>query len=173
MGTFKQREDYLKSLCQQHDLVAHDAIKPDGDGKRNSFFRLNDEEELVAGSVNDIDFPCVCHLLLEGRIKDKDNALIDIRHSFKNGWVFLSHVETPEDSGSTSDAVQAAYDESFGIMEDFIKMMKDDFETNGSCGAFTDINFNEMNYVPVGPVITNEYGWILYFNNEQKATRII
>jgi len=45
MGTFKTKEDYLKALCVAHPTVAHGTVV---DGiTRNSFFRLNNDEEIL------------------------------------------------------------------------------------------------------------------------------
>lgn len=172
MGTFKNREDYLKGLCIAHPLVLHE--QPRGDGtNRNSFFRYNSEEELSTASFENIDYPCVGHFLLEGNLRDESNAYYSIKHQFKNGWIFLHKADVMvEGAAGVTDEVQNAYDIAFGVMEDFIKTMKDDFEANGSCGAFDDLPINSMNYVSTGPWLQNLYGWILYFDTEIKATRI-
>ncbi len=172
MGTFKDRENYLKGLCIAHSTVAHTAARADGT-LRKSFFRLNDEEELATASFQNIDYPCVGHLLLEGSIKDVDNALADIRHSFRNAWVFLQKTINPTDATGITDEIQDAYDEAFAIMEDFIKSMKTDWLDNEKCGVFDQLDLNRMNYVATGPYLQGLYGWILYFDNEQKATRIL
>ncbi len=171
MGVFKDREDYLKGLCQAHPTVAHNQII---DGvKRNSFFRINNEEEIITATFQKISYPAVGYIAIEGRITDKDNAMEDIRHVFKNQWLFITHLDriTIDENGYT-DRIQLAYDITFTIMEDFIKAMKDDYETNGSCGAFQSFDLNQINYVQRGPIIQDEYGWLLYFNDEIKALNI-
>ena len=172
MGTFADRENYLEQLCIDHPDVAHQGPR-EGGGQRNSFFRINDEEELIAATINNIDHPCVCNLSIQPKLTDKDNALSDMRWVWNNAWAFLDHVENPSTEDTMPDAVQAAYDSTFTIMEDFIRSMKEDWEENDRCGAFEQINFNTFNAVQIGPTVQNEYGWILYFDNEQKATRII
>lgn len=173
MGTFKDREDDLKQRCIDHPQVAHDQPRSDSDETtRNSFFRLNDEEELLAGTRNNIDYPAVCNMLMEVKLFDKDKALTQMRWIWQNQWAFLQHVENPSSTDTVPDAVQDAYDSTFAVAEDFIKTMKDDWEKNGSCGAFDQIDFNQFSLVPIGPTMAKEYGWMLYFTNEQKATRI-
>lgn len=169
MGTFKTKENYLKQLCIDHPDVAHGAVV---DGViRNSFFRLNNDEELIAATITNISYPAVGYISLRGRLKDIDNALIDIRHNFSNAWLFIQHVNMI--NSSFTDSIQECYDQTFSIMEDFIKMMKDDFEANGHCGAFEKFDLNKINYEMAGPILENEYGWYLYFDDEQKANRIL
>jgi len=106
-------------------------------------------------------------------LKDFDNSLIDIRHIFSNSWLFIQHVSMVTLTNGYTDTIQTCYDQTFAIMEDFIKSMKDDYEANGHCGAFEDFDLNKINYEMIGPVLENEYGWQLFFEDEQKATRII
>jgi hypothetical protein len=167
MGTFKDRENYLKQLCTAHPIVLHDV------SNRKSYFRLNNEEELASGTVNGIDYPCVANTNLTGRIRDKNSDTTILNHVFSNEWSFLQEVATTDSEAvNFSDEVQDAYDLTFEIMEDFIKAMKDDYAENDRCGAFDAIDFSQMNYRPIGPVMQNAYGWELSFINEQKATRI-
>lgn len=173
MGTYINKENYLKALCMAHPAVAHGTLV---DGKpRNSFFRINDEQEISSATINNIDYPCVAFISIEGRMTDQDNALTDIRHVFKNGWMFLDHVtdSVDADGKGNADRIETAYDEMFSVMEDFIKVMKDDFEVSGRCGAFENFDLNKMSYVQHGPTQQNEYGWILYFDDEFKASRVI
>ncbi len=173
MGTFKDRENYLKGLCEAHATVAHGQPVSEGSPQlRQSFFRMNNEDELMAGTRNYIHYPCVVNMQLSARMTDKDNALADMRWVWDNEWIFLQHVENPDTEETTSDSTQDAYDETFAVMEDFIKAMKDDWETNEKCGAFDQLNFNQFTATPVGPTAAHEYGWALSFTNEQKATRI-
>lgn len=171
MGTFKSKENYLKQLCIDHPDVAHGAVV---DGiVRNSFFRLNNDEELLAATITNISYPAVGYMSLRGRIKDTDSAMLDIRHLFSNAWLFIQHVSMITVTDGFTDTIQECYDQTFAIMEDFIKMMKDDFEANGHCGAFERFDLNKINYEMSGPIYENEYGWYLYFDDEQKANRII
>ncbi len=171
MGVFKNREDYLKGLCEAHPIVAHGHVV---DGElRNSFFRLNDEEEISTATFRNISYPNVGYLAIDGRITDKDNAMVDIRHVFKNQWIFLTHLDriTMDGDGYT-DRIETAFDITFMIMEDFIKAIKEEYETNGMCGEFQYLDLNQINYVQVGPMFQSEYGWILYFTDEIRATNI-
>lgn len=167
MGMYKNREDYLNQLCINHATVQHTV------GGRKSFFKISNEEDLLSGTINDIDYPCVANVALRGRIKDKNGDATILNHVFDNEWIFLQHVPTTDETAiNLSDEIQDAYDETFSIMEDFIKAMKDDYEANDRCGAFDFIDFSQMSYVQVGPYMNNEYGWRLNFVNENKATRI-
>ena len=170
MGTFKDKENYLKHLCIAHPTVAHDTVV---DGiLRNSFFRINNDEEIMAATIARISYPAVGYQSLRGKLSDEDNAQTDIRHLFTNSWMFIQHVSMITGGGFT-DAIQECYDQTFGIMEDFIRAMKEDFDENGHCGAFDFIDLNKMNYVMVGPILENEYGWQLFFDDEQRADRIL
>lgn len=165
MGAFKDKEDYLKALCVAHPGVAHGTVV---DGKpRNSFFRINDDEEIMSATINNINYPAVGYVSLRGRMVDNGEGLTDIRYLWSNAWMFLQHVSMF--SGSLTDNIQTCYDQTFAIMEDFITAMKNDFEENGHCGAFEDFDLSKMNFEMVGPVYEMEYGWMLYFDDQQKA----
>lgn len=173
MGIFKDKEDYLKKLCVDHPIVMHGAENEDR-SVRNSFWRINGEEEAIANTLTNIDYPCVGYLSLEGRLIDSSNALTGLKHNFKNAWVFLHHINMIKgaDGKGLADKIQAAYDTTFDIMEDFIKYMVDDYVEFGNCGTFTGFDPNRINYVQVGPYLEFEYGWILYFEDQKAATRI-
>ena len=169
MGTFKNKENYLKSLCIAHPDVAHGTVV--SGIARNSFFRMNGDEEILAATISRINYPAVGYVSLRGRITDNDAAMVDIRHIFSNAWLFIQHVDMI--GLGFTDAIQECYDQTFTIMEDFIKMMKDEYEESGHCGAFEDFDLNKINYEMVGPIMQSEYGWILYFDDQQKATRLL
>ncbi len=173
MGTFKDREDYLKGLCVAHPTVLHTGANIDG-SPRKSFFRINNEEEIDAAMFNNIDFPCVAFMSITHNLRDNGDALIDIRHVFKNEWWFLKKVVTTTagDGQGYVEKIQDAYDCTFAIMEDFIKSMKDDWEDNGACGAFQNFDINKISSAQKGPVVETEYGWAMYFEDEIRATRI-
>lgn len=172
MGVFKDRENYLKQLCIAHALVAHTSTV--NGVLRNSFFRTNNDEEILTATLKNISYPCVGYNSIQGRITDLDNALLDIRHIFKNSWIFIMHLDwiTTDGTGYT-DKIQDCFDITFGIMEDFIASMKNDFELSGHCGAFENFDLNKINYVQIGPVLQNEYGWELFFEDEILADNII
>lgn len=163
MGQFKAREDYLKSLCEAHPVVQH------GVDGRNSFFRGNNDEEIMAATVQNISYPAVGYNSFRGRLTDFDGAKVDIRHVFSNSWLFLSHISLFD--GATCDAMQECWDQTFDIMEDFIKSMIAD--AADGCGPFKELDLNTFNYIKVGPVFEMEYGWILYFDEQQTATNLI
>lgn len=172
MGIYLTKENKLKALCIAHPTVQHGA---DVAGKiRKSFFRINNEEELTASLFNNIAFPCVAFISLQGKIKDNGNGLVDLRHSFQNQWWFLTKVTFSENDGEGyTERISQAYDAMFDIMEDFIKSMKDEFMEQGSCGLFENFDIERLNYVQIGPVVEHEYGWCLYFEDEVTADRLI
>jgi hypothetical protein len=164
-------QSYLMSLCQSHPQVAHLQTV---DGKvRNSFFRFSSEEELIAKTIaNAISVPAVGCMNVEGRIRDEGNAMEVIRHGMRFAWVFLDKVNVQRNL-QTANSLQTAYDTTFGIMEDFIRAMKDEFGENGTCGAFTTLDLNSFNYQEFGPTSDNLFGWILYFDAGFRAHRIM
>lgn len=166
MGIFTDIENYLKGLCEDHPLVRHDAVIS-GSKKRKSFFRCNEEWELIEATQEEISYPCVCFQSIRGRLKDEDNAMAVISRIWSNAWLFIDK-KTGKTGGA--DEVQAIYDSTFQIMNDFILTMKEDYEENGSCGAFKKFDLNKIYFAQTGQVFENAYGWIMYFDDEFKAT---
>jgi hypothetical protein len=122
---------------------------------------------LIEATVEDIHYPCVTFVDIKGRLKDADNALADMRYIFSNSWLFLD-----KKRGTIGGAAEVSqiFDTTFDIMQDFIKTMKDDFEENGSCGAFQNFDLNRISFQQIGPIHEAAYGWVLYFDDEHKAT---
>jgi hypothetical protein len=161
MGLYKDREEYIKAFAEGHALVQHD-VTISGSDKRRSFFRINDEAELNASCINWVHFPCMVMIGLSGGFADKGGS---IRLRNTNTLMFLS-----QPSGEVeATAITTAYDQSFGVLMDFVKAVYDDFEDDPSCGTFKDINLNQFTYEQVGPIADKLYGWILSFNDEIKT----
>jgi len=172
MGTYLNKHTILKNLCIAHPVVLHNAARPDG-GNRKSFFRINNQDEITAAAFDGMDFPCVAYNSLAGRLKDVENALIDVRNVLRSEWWFLDFVPMGSTEGEGyTDRIELAYDTTFDIMQDFIAAMKNDYETNGACGLFEAFDLNKISYQQLDNVVDNMYGWTLTFEDESKAERI-
>lgn len=170
MGIYLNKHTLLKNLCIAHPVINHTGTNADG-SVRKSFFRINNEEEIISSIFNGIDFPCVAYQSFDGRLKDADNAMVDIRNVIKHEWWFIDNVTmaTNVDGQGTADRIELAYDTTFDIMQDFLRAMKDDYETNGGCGLFRNFDLNRINYSQIGPVGENQFGWAMYFEDETEA----
>lgn len=157
MGQFKIRSDYFKTLCIDNKLVAHTAVV-DGE-QRNSFFRMNDEEELSAACVNWAHFPCVVHFGHYGRYGGKAP-----KRKQTNIIYFLDKCDP-----AGMDSIENAYDRSFDLMEQFIGRMYKEFSDDGSCSVFGNLDLARFSYAPVGPINATLVGWALQFEDEVYA----
>lgn len=159
MGFFKDRSDYFESLSNLNKQVKHNKFGDDG-RRRKSYYRLNDEEELIAACVNWAHFPCVVHFGYAGRYQDNVKTEVKKRIGL-NDLCFL-------DKASSTDmhAIESAKDLAFSIMESFMKKMVNDSEEDGYCGPFSDIDMGMFSFSEYGPVNSTLYGWRLTFNDE-------
>jgi hypothetical protein len=167
MGFYKDRELYLQQIATQHALVKHNqAVSVDDDTPRQSFFRINDEEELNAASVNWIHFPCVVMVGLSGGLVNKGGS---IRQLNSNLWMFLEKMQRDETNPIDATAITEAYDRTFNVMNDFITRVNSDFEEDPDCGPFKDIDLGKFKWEQTGPLGDELYGWILSFSDETKT----
>jgi hypothetical protein len=168
MSFYKQRELYLQQLAEGHELVKHNQpVSVDDETPRQSFFRINDEEELNAASTNWIHFPCVVMIGLSGGLLNKSGS---IRQLNINTWLFLQKMQRDDTNPIDATAITDAYDTTFGVMQDFIKKVNADFEEDPSCGVFADIDLGRFKWEQAGPMGDELYGWILTFSDETKAS---
>lgn len=158
MSFFKTRSDYFKNLAINNKLIAHTAIV--GGVPRKSFHRINDEEELVAACVNYAHFPCLTHFGYSGRYSDRRNEVKKRR--ITNGLLFLDKVANV----NSMDDRENAYDRAFEAMEQFIAYMAEDFELNGNCSPFQNLDLSQFNFEMYGPVNATLYGWLLSFSDD-------
>lgn len=166
MGFYQQRELYLQGISEAHPMVLHNQpVSNDSTDLRRSFFRVNDEEELIAGCVNWIHFPCVVMISLSGGLVNKNDS---IRQSNVNEWWFLEKMNLDPDNPIGATAITTAYDRTFKVMQDFIKQVYEDYEDNPGCGYFYDVDLGKFKWQQVGPVRDLLYGWILTFSDETR-----
>lgn len=163
-GPYKKKSDYFKAFTEEHFLTAHLTGTP----PRNSFFRINDEAEFDAAATNYSHFPCVVHVDASVRYKRDKPSLP--RRITTNTLVFLSKLQR-EDNPYQADAIEAAYDEAFTLMEDFIAWMVNDMDTNGTCGELFILDLSKTNAEQVGPYEGNLYGWRFSFVDEKPAAK--
>ncbi|OLY92289.1 hypothetical protein SAMN05444008_11555 [Cnuella takakiae] len=157
MGFFKDRSDYFKSLANKHKLVAHKRIE--GKHEKNSFHRMNDEEELLAACVNWAHFPCVVHAGMSGRYTEGKQSLV--KRKTTNQLMFLSKVDHP----TNMDSREACYDLTMEIMEDFIAFMLGEFHEKGFCSNFSNIDLNRFSFSTVS-FNGNLFGWQLTIEDD-------
>lgn len=147
-----------------HRLVAHGA--PVGPGKvRKSFHRMNDWEEFSAGVANFAFFPCVVHVSCTGRYTT-DAGMVPKRKLLQQ-LVFLNKIESPQNV----DQIEAAYDLSFEIMEDFLSWLYAETQNTGKCGPITGFDPSRVSFTPV-KVDALFYGWSVAFEEEQFLSKL-
>ncbi len=163
MGFYKQREQYLQGIAQDHPLVLHNQPVSAVDARpRQSFFRINDEEELNAASVNWVHFPCVVMIGLSGGLINKSGS---IRQLNINTVLVLEKMLLDENNPIDATAITEAYDRTFEVMNDFIGRVNDDYEAGDVC-VFSDLDLGRFKWEQAGPLGDQLYGWILTFSDE-------
>lgn len=158
MGFYKNREDYVRSLSIGDPDVAH---LQEG---RQSFFRINDVEEILEACTTWIHFPCFVQLSLAGMDVNKGGS---IRQVNSNSWMFLSNRifdETDEDN-SEAAAISRAYELTFNVMQRYKRKLYDDSEDSECWG---EIEFDRFKWEQVGPFGDLLYGWVLTFTDETR-----
>ena len=160
MSLFKKRSEYFKSLAKRNKLIAHEHQA--GKEKRASFFRMNDEEEVVAACSNFAHFPCMVQYGFGGRFTTAFQAVP--KQKITNALLFLYPA-----NASNMDSIEDAYDIAFEAMEQVISAMYAQYSEKGYCGNFYNLDLGRFSYTPIGPINLNLYGWDLVFEDEQSA----
>lgn len=160
MSFFKTRSDYFKSLATKNKLIAHDA-DIDGGGKRKSFFRMNDEEELNAAAINWMHFPCMVHLNFSGKYSASISEVE--KRTILNEILILDKIISAADMNS----LESVRDSTFDLMEDIISRMMNEFEEQEYCSPFKGLDLSQFSFVEYGPINATLYGWRLTFSDEQ------
>lgn len=162
MGKFKDRADYFKGLAIANKTVAHTVVVDNE--QRNSFFRLNDEEELQAACVNWAHFPCVTHFGFDGRYTSNIGAVA--KRKLSNELLFLSKALATD-----MDGIEDAYNEAFDVMEQFLSYMQNQYNTQGSCGPFSVFDLSRCSFQRYR-VNGNLFGWLLTFEDDVYANEV-
>lgn len=154
-------------MCEVHALVRHNQVAGEFDLRlRQSFFEINEEEQLMAASRNWIFFPCVVQYGLSGSDINKGGA---VRQRNTNVWLFLTKVNLDPENPVFATALTEAYDTTYNVMQDFKKTVGDDYEENEGCGVFQYLEPAFGKWEQYGPVGDQLYGWIFTFNDETKG----
>ncbi len=164
MGIFKDRTTYLKGLATANRLIDHDGAI--GQKKRKTFFKINSEEELLTACVNWIHFPCMSYTGCSGRYTSNDSGVG--KRVLSSELLFLAKAN-PMDFQSVEDA----YDITFTAMEEIIGRILNDFEEQGSCSPFSNLDLSRFSFEEVGPIADTLYGWTLRFSDEKFAQDVI
>jgi len=167
MSTYKERSDYIKSIAMQNKLVAHNLlIAPDQ--RRNSFFRVNDIEELNGAIVDYCHFPCVAHLGFDVRYKAPVGAAMPGK-VINTSLMFLSKADTLAYSNK-ADAIEAAYVEADQALTQFLSFMLNDIE-QGACPC-CQFDFESAKIEMIGPALNELYGWQLQISDSKSGAEL-
>lgn len=165
MGSFKNRSDYFKSICNNNILIADGRIIDSG-GVRKSYFRLNDEDEFEAACANWVHFPCVVYYNNSFRYKSvfpgKPRKII-----INELWFVakIDHDNFPIDA----DAIENAYDVAMQAMDEFVSWLNHEMETNNACGEIFYFSMDQSKVERLGTLSNNLTGWSLLFQDEKPS----
>jgi hypothetical protein len=103
---------------------------------------------------------------LKGKLNDKGGS---IRRQWNNVLWFLH-----KDKEGVSESAKKvnAYDVSEQAMNQVISKMWNQYEDEGSCGPFKDLDINAFSFEMTGRVSDDLYGWRLSFPDEGSASDI-
>lgn len=162
MSFFKTRSDYFKGLANANKLIAHN--REENGETRQSFFRMNDEDELMAACVNFIHFPCLVHFGFDGRYTGDQNAVPKAKIS--NQVLILKKVDV-----ASMDSIEDAYDVCFEVMEQIVSKMYNEWLTDSRCSPFGNLDLSRFSFQAYS-VTGNLFGYLLTFEDDQWAKKI-
>jgi hypothetical protein len=164
MGFYKNREQYNSDFCRTHHLVKHKHPNSIEDPTpRESFFRINDEEEMLTAHKNWSHDPCVVMVGLSGGLINKGGS---IRQGTSNILMFLSKLKLDPENPIKATAITEAYDITFEVMRDYVSKALNDTVENDGCGTFKNLEPSRFKWEQTGPIGDEFYGWILEYADE-------
>ena len=170
MSSFLDRSNYLKKVANFNKKIAHDRDAVGGE-KRNSFHRVNDEEELLSACANWGHFPCVVHVGHNGGFKD--DKLSTPKNMLNTHLWFISSLDN-DTYPNRADAIEHANDESFGVMMEYLSFMREDREVHGVTGEFFNFDLNNTKYDQLGGIAAGKlYGWYLILVDSKPERALI
>lgn len=158
MGTFLVRSEYLKKVASYNKAIANN-VEVDGE-IRNSYHRLNDEEELLSAANNWGHFPCMVHIGYNGKFGD--NQTETPKNRLYTHLYFLDILDN-DTFENKADAIESAYDKSFEVMMECLSFMREDREVNGVTSNFYNFDLNNASYDRLSTINGKLYGWYLIF----------
>lgn len=165
MGFYLERENYARQLATSDEEIQHAAPLPKEDWDfqhyRQSFFRINNDEELLEASVSWIHFPCLVMASITGNQISKAGSIRQANH---NAWLVLAKAIEREEESGKGDAISRAYDQTFETLLRLKDKIIEDFEEG--CGL--NIEETTFKWEQVGPVGDQLYGWSFTFSDELK-----
>jgi hypothetical protein len=147
---------FFESAAKKHIEIAHDQPIPGG-AIRESFFRINNEEEMQQGLMGYASFPALVIQLYQGKLNSQDSLLV--RDWIFGGFDIRDHVA--ETSGFSEMEIARARCKRIG--EEIIALMIHEKEREDVCSIFKHLDINSISYQFIGPINTNEYGCAFNF----------
>lgn len=156
--------DYFRQKAVSDPDLQHDPASEDGDAPIGSMhFNTWSVDDIITGLNTQLGFPA---LLLEMyETTTHEQSKLDIRGARQGAFTILTSSITPQSQKSRI----AAYSLAETIILRIIKGMWEDHfgEDADRCSAqFENLEFNNMQIMPVGPVADNQFGWRCEFSFE-------
>ena len=161
MSSFLDRSNYLKKIANYSKAIAN-GRNVDDKGVRNSFHRLNDEEELLSACANWGHFPCVVHIGHDGRFSDNEGETP--KNIISTHLYFLDILDL-DSYLNRADAIEHAYDNAFSAMMQYLSFMKEDREEHGVTGALYNFSLSGAKYDMLSGINLKLYGWYLILSD--------
>lgn len=157
MSFFQDRTEYFEDIARRHRDIAHE-----NDENRKAFCYINNEEELDAAMVDRMHFPALVYHDVMGKMNTHENSYLTNKTT---NTIWILSKKDLSDTNKT-EAIQEMYDEAYGIMQNIIARMWNQYQENYCAGPFRRLDFEEFSYRMIGPLESGVYGWELTFSDE-------
>lgn len=144
----------FEKLAREHKDIRH------GNNGRSSFFRMNNEGEIIIKTNTEVTFPCLLIQNINGGYKKAGTVTNRMTGEFE--------IRTHIDAGDY-DQEEAARDTCQRIGENIIAYLDQISEEQGSCGVIEDFDIDSVIWEYTGPININEFGCRFRFNFAKTA----
>lgn len=144
--------DYYRTACKNHKDILHT-------DENKHFFRFN-TLEMLSALRTEMKYPAFGLENFSGNIGDvlSDNK----RSAFNVAFILIKPCEL-----DNYDEQEEIIDEMYELGIDFLGKMHKDLHIQGS--FLKQLDFNDVDFSPVGPIFENHYGYRFAFNINNPA----
>lgn len=159
MSFYSDRITYFSNLAKTDPSIKFQVVE--GGISRNSFFDVTDEEQLEAAIKTNVAYPFVACMGIRANMSNNDGCISDkITHTVR---IYTKAILDDETNTFKHEAMEAAYNASFDILEHWKRKILADGWNDDLCGPLHNVDINTFSTTKMTQFADYFFGWQLTF----------
>jgi hypothetical protein len=159
MSFYLDRINYFSGLAKADPSIRYQVTE--NGTPRNSFFSVSDEIQLLAALKENIAWPFVACFAIRANMANNDGSIFD---KFTHTLRFYTKAVLNDSTGTFQhEAIEAAYDSTFDILEHWKRRILADSWDDDLCGPLENADINTFLTLKMDQFGDYFYGWQLTF----------